>query len=565
MVLKSKVMLGQMLIEHKIITPEQLQIALARQQGSGKLLGAILLELGFIDEDAMFLPILSSQLNVDFISLKDREIPPDVIRRVPPKFASYYKIIPFDYQNGILSIACLSPQNIALMDEISLVIASPIASYLASENDIMDAIRQYYGVGAETIEQMMDTVQTADDKSSQVADISDDSDASISKFLNQILLEAYKDRASDIHIEPFEDELQIRYRVDGVLYDAQVPKNIKHFKDAINSRIKILCNLNIAEKRLPQDGRFKVRIGKIDLDLRVSFLPTPYGESVVLRLLNSTRLYSLEDLGLSEAERGILHKMINKPHGIIFLTGPTGSGKTTTLYSCLSKLNTDEKKIITIEDPVEYQLKGITQIQINPPIGLTFASGLRSILRHDPDIMMVGEVRDKETAEIAIQSALTGHLIFSTLHTNDAASGVTRLLDMGVDPFLVTSTVECFIAQRLVRTVCAKCKEQIPLTADMLKDLEDFPAETSPKFIVQGKGCEHCNFTGYVGREPIYEFLLMTESIRNLVMQRRTAGEIKDAAIKNGMKTLRDSGWEKVKNGTTNPQEVIRVTQEEQD
>lgn len=562
---QSRILLGQLLIEKKIITQDQLNIALAKQKETGKKLGVTLLELGFIDDEKIFLPILSGHINVDYVSLKDKKIPLEVINRVPPKFVSHYKIIPFDYQNGFLHIATTTPDNISFLDEISLVVHSPVIPFLSSANDILDTIRQYYGVGAETIEQMMGNVQPMDEADSRLGDIADDSDASISKFLNQILLEAYKDRSSDIHIEPFEDELQIRYRVDGVLYDAQVPPNIKYFKDSINSRIKILCNLNIAEKRLPQDGRFKVRMGSVDLDLRVSFLPTPYGESVVLRILNSTKLFSLDELGLGQEEKAAIEKLIRKPHGIIFLTGPTGSGKTTTLYSCLAKLNTDEKKIITIEDPVEYQLKGITQIQINPAIGLTFASGLRSILRHDPDIMMVGEVRDIETAEIAIQSALTGHLIFSTLHTNDAATGVTRLLDMGVDPYLVTSTVECFIAQRLVRTICSKCKEEIQLTAEWLRDFEAFLESNEVIHVYQGKGCEQCNFTGYIGREPIYEILFINESIRDLVMQRRTANEIRDQAVKNGMMTLREAGWIKVKQGKTTPQEVMRVTQEDLD
>ncbi len=565
MIQQSKTLLGQLLVEKKLITQDQLTIALAKQKETDKMLGVVLYELGFIDEEKKLLPILSGQLNIEYVNLKDKKISPEVINRVPPKFVSHYKIIPFDFQNGCLHIATTMPDNIFFLDEISLVVQVPVIPFVAGINDILDAIRQYYGVGAETIEQMMGSVHPVDDIDSQLGDIADDSDASISKFLNQILLEAYKDRSSDIHIEPFEGELHIRYRVDGVLYDAQVPPNIKYFKDSINSRIKILCNLNIAEKRLPQDGRFKVRMGNIDLDLRVSFLPTPYGESVVLRILNSTKLFSLDELGLGEEEKAAIEKLIRKPHGIIFLTGPTGSGKTTTLYSCLARLNTDEKKIITIEDPVEYQLKGITQIQINPAIGLTFASGLRSILRHDPDIMMVGEVRDIETAEIAIQSALTGHLIFSTLHTNDAASGVTRLLDMGVDPYLITSTVDCFIAQRLVRTICPKCKEEIKLTAELLKNFEEFLKSDEIIHFYQGKGCEQCNFTGYIGREPIYEVLFINESIRDLVMQRRTANEIKDQAVKNGMMTLRESGWIKVKQGKTNPQEVMRVTQEDLD
>jgi len=427
----------------------------------------------------------------------------------------------------------------------------------------MEAIRQYYGVGAETIEQMMDTVQPADPLDAVVTNIEEiDSDVSISKFFNQILLEAYRDRATDIHIEPYEDELQIRYRVDGILYDAKVPSNIKHFKDSIISRVKILANLNMSEKRMPQDGRFRVRVGEIDLDLRVSFLPTPAGESVVLRILNTTRLYSFEELGLSNTEKNILQQLIEKPHGIVFLTGPTGSGKTTTLYSCLSRINKKSKKIITIEDPIEYQLKGITQIQINPHIGLTFAHGLRSMLRHDPDIMMVGEVRDIETANISIQVALTGHLIFSTLHTNDAAGGITRLLDMGIEPYLVTSTVECFIAQRLVRKICQKCKEPSSATVQIIKDCDGDVDQDSGMTIYQGKGCEACKLTGYLGREPIYEFLLMNDAVCELIMKRATADQIKEKAIACGMKTLRQTGWEKVRQGLTTPQEVIRVTEE---
>jgi type IV pilus assembly protein PilB len=563
MTVKSKIPLGQLLIEKKLITQDQLDIALKKQRESGKLLGSVLLELGFVDEETVFLPILAGQMGMEYANLNEKEIPREVITKITAKIAGHYKMIPIDFKNGVLTIATANPGNVTMMDEISLVSGLNIHPVLTSEKDIIEAIRHYYGVGAETIEQMMDSMDVDLNVKEQVANIEDDSEASISKFLNQILLEAYKDRASDIHIEPFEDELQIRYRVDGILYDAKVPASIKHFKDSINSRIKILSNLNIAEKRLPQDGRFKVRMGKIDLDLRVSFLPTPYGESVVLRILNSTRLYSLNDLGLLPEEKQAFEKLLEKPHGIVFLTGPTGSGKTTTLYSCLATLNTEDNKIITIEDPVEYQLKGITQIQINPAIGLNFVDGLRSMLRHDPDIMMVGEVRDKETADIAIQSALTGHLIFSTLHTNDASTGVTRLLDMGVDPYLVTSTVECFIAQRLVRLICSKCKEEIKQTPELMKDFESFMKPGEQVTLFQGKGCEACNFTGFIGREPIYEILFMNETIRDLVMQRRTASEIKEQAMKNGMRSLAQSGWLKVRRGSTSPQEVLRVTQEE--
>jgi len=407
----------------------------------------------------------------------------------------------------------------------------------------------------------MDKVEPVSSIDDEVANIEGiDSEASISKFLNQILLEAYKDGATDIHIEPFVDELRVRYRIDGMMYDAKVPKNIRHFQDAICSRTKILSNLNIAEKRLPQDGRFKVRVGSIDLDLRVSFLPTPCGESIVLRILNTTKLFSLEELGLPDAERNILKQLTEKPHGIIFLTGPTGSGKTTTLYACLSRMNTYTHKIITIEDPIEYQLNGITQIQINPAIGLTFAKGLRSMLRHDPDIMMVGEVRDAETATTAIQVALTGHLIFSTLHTNDAASGVARLLDMGIESYLITSTIQCFIAQRLVRRVCDQCKKAVHLTEDMLGEFGGQIA-VDKTVIYEHAGCDACHGTGYKGRKAIYEFLVLNDDIQKLILHRATSGEIKEKAVASGMKTLRQAGWEKVKQGVTTLQEVIRVTQ----
>ncbi|MBF0384382.1 MAG: Flp pilus assembly complex ATPase component TadA [Candidatus Omnitrophica bacterium] len=558
---KNKFPLGQLLIEKKIITQEQLDIALRKQKETGELLGATLLDLGFIDEETVFIPLLAGQLGVDFISFKDLQINPEAIKKLPAKFASHYNIIPCDFKDNVLKIATTQPLDVHLIDELSSVVKSKVKTVLASEKDITEAIRQYYGVGAETIEQMMGSVQQSAVSEKEVAGIEDESEASISKFLNQIIIEAYRDRATDIHIEPYEDELKIRYRIDGILYDAKVPANIKVFKDAINSRIKILSNLNIAEKRVPQDGRFKVRVNDLDIDLRVSFLPTQHGESVVLRVLNSARLYDLEELGFNKDELKIIENILKRPHGIIFLTGPTGSGKTTTLYSFLSKVNTEDKKIITIEDPVEYQLKGITQIQINPKVGLTFAQGLRSMLRHDPDIMMVGEVRDIETAEIAIQVALTGHLVLSTLHTNDAPSGVARLLDMGVEPYLITSTVECLIAQRLVRVICPSCRQSYILPDDVL---EEFGEEKGKEVIAyKGKGCESCHFTGYIGRESIYEILVFSEEIRGLVMERATANHIREKAAAQGMKTLLHSGWAKIKKGITTVEEIFRVTKDE--
>lgn len=562
---KSGVRLGQLLIKKGIITSQQLEVALKEQEKTQELLGLTLLRLGFVDEEKVYLPILAQQLGLDFVDLKERKIAPEAIQQIPAKFVYHYKTIPVAYDGETLTIALSKPFDIHILDGVALIVKAKIKSVLASEKDIMEAVRKYYGLGAETIEKIMDTVDVRKKTEVSVAENIEEigSEASVGTFVNQIFLEAYKDRATDIHIEPFEDELSVRYRIDGLLYDAKVPGDIKYFKDSIISRIKIMSNLDIAERRLPQDGRFKLKVRDIDLDLRVSFLPTPYGESVVIRILNAAKLYSLIELGLSTHDFKILGELLKKPHGIIFVTGPTGSGKTTTLYSCLSCIKSTEKKIITIEDPIEYQLHGITQMQINPHIGLSFSAGLRSMLRHDPDIMMVGEVRDSETAKIAVQIALTGHLIFSTLHTNDAASGINRLLDMGADPYLVSSSVECFIAQRLVRQICSKCKAPVELKEDIIKEFDEHGHEDYNFEIFEGKGCEYCKFTGYHGRQAIFEILVLNAEIRDMILRCVSATQIKNKAIESGMKTLRQDGWEKVKNGVTTPSEVIRVTQEE--
>ncbi len=557
-------LLGQVLVENKVITAEQLAIALEKQKQTGDLLGITLFKLGFVDEENYVLPIVASQMGVEFVNLAQIKIPKDVIKKIPAKIATYYKLIPIEFSNGILTLASAHPLDINIMDGVSLVVREKIKTVLASEKEIVESIRTYYGVGAETIDQMMETAQIRVSPEKTNQDLTEiDSEATIAKFLNQVLLEAYTNRSTDIHIEPYENELKIRYRIDGVLTDTKLPANIYHFRDFINARIKIMSNLNIAEKRLPQDGRFKVKIGDSNLDLRVSFLPTQFGESVVIRILRSSSLISLKNLGLSAEDLAKLDHLLVKPHGIIFVTGPTGSGKTTTLYACLSHINHTDKKIITIEDPIEYQLNGIMQMQIHPEIGLTFARGLRSMLRHDPDVMMVGEVRDVETARTAVQIAMTGHLIFSTLHTNDAASGVTRLMDMGIDPYLVTSAVECFIAQRLIRTLCIKCKTPTTTTPEMLKGFGLNPATEAGLTIYEAVGCKACNSTGYHGRTSIYEFLMFTDEIRELVMQRASSAQIRNKAVSLGMTTLLQSGWQRIKEGTTTPSEVIRVTKED--
>ena len=566
MAYKKEILLGQLLIDKNFITIEQLDEALKEQKKSGGFLGNVLIRLGYIAQDKLF-PVLAEQLGVEYVKLKNRDISPSVVEKVPAKFASYYKLIPLDMKDGVLTIAVTNPLDIHTIDDIKLLLGYDTKPVLASEDDIVEAIRKYYGVGADTLEKMMagegakeGGLEVEIPKTEDIEDMA--RDASIIKFVNQVFLQAYKDRATDIHIEPYEDEMKVRYRIDGILYETTIPPSIKHFQSAIISRVKIMSNLNIAERRLPQDGRIRIKVAGNELDLRVSILPTPFGESVDIRLLSTSMKYSLEDLGFLKRDLGLMEEMIKKPHGIIFVTGPTGSGKTTTLYSCLNRINAREKKIITIEDPIEYQIKGVTQIQVQPRIGLTFAQGLRSMLRHDPDIMMVGEVRDFETAEITIRVALTGHLVFSTLHTNDAAGGVTRLLDMGIEPYLVASSVECFVAQRLVRLICPACKKEIKPSKETLRELGvGRKRDISKVRFYEGRGCDECKHTGYLGRTAIYEVLIVDSDIRNLVLGKKSADIIKEKAVERGMHTLRQDGWEKIKMGMTTPAEVLRVTE----
>jgi type II secretory ATPase GspE/PulE/Tfp pilus assembly ATPase PilB-like protein len=505
---------------------------------------------------------MAEKFNINSISLKSTAVSQTALARLSAKAVNHYKVFPVKFENGVLTVAMSNPEEVTVLDDLAMVAHAHIQPVLAEEKEIIEAIREHYGLGAETIERMMSDTQmmTADAPVTESIDELS-SEASISQFLNQILFQAHRDSATDIHIEPFGNELRIRYRIDGVLYDAQVPENIRYFQDALISRIKILSNLNIAERRLPQDGRFKVKVENTDMDLRVSFLPTSFGESCVIRLLNTFRLYDFEELGIIGPEREQLDALIQKPHGIIFLTGPTGSGKTTTLYSCLAAINSEDTKIITVEDPVEYQLKGAVQVQANSAIGLTFATALRSILRNDPDVIMIGEVRDFETAQIAIQMSLTGHLVFSTLHTNDAASGVTRLIDIGIEPYLIASSVECFLAQRLVRLLCPACKKPTPFT-DAIKSEFDLKHMKDDPVIYEAVGCKACRMTGYSGRQAICEFLVLNEKTRGMVTQRATSREIEHQAILDGMKTLRQHGWEKVVSGLTSPSEVLRVTED---
>ena len=565
MPIKRTILLGENLIQKGLISRRELDIGLKEHKKTGQFLGTSLVKLGFIKEEELYL-VLAEQLKLSYFKLKEITIDPKIIQKLPAKYAFHYKLIPVKFENDKLTVAVSDPLDLRTIDDLRLLLSLDVVSVLATESDIYEAIRKYYGIGGETIEKIMDTTELTKEltlsmsKTEDVADLAED--ASIIKFVNQILVQAVKDRATDIHIEPYEDELKVRYRIDGVLYDISVPSNIKYFQAAIVSRIKIMSNLDIVERRLPQDGRIKIKAGQEELDLRISILPTQFGESVDIRLLSGKMLYSFKNLGLSPSDISILGKLIEKPYGIIFVTGPTGSGKTTTLYTCLSKIDKKDKKIITIEDPIEYQLKGVTQIQIHPSIGLSFATGLRSMLRHDPDIMMVGEVRDFETLEITIRVALTGHLVFSTIHTNDAAGAVARLLDMGAEPYLVASSVECFIAQRLVRLICLNCKTAVKPNKEVLVEF-GIKEDVNNLTIYEGKGCESCKFTGYRGRTGIYEFLVMNEEIRDLIIHRSSSDQIKKKALELGMHTLRMDGWERVKKGITTLDEVIRVTKED--
>ena len=493
--------------------------------------------------------------------LAEAAIDPAAVRLVSARVANHYKLMPLGFDGERLRVALAVLPDVVRRDELRMVLRREIIPVLAGEGEIAKAIKEHYGLGAETLERLTenDGGKKAEPRV-RLNDLDEAQDASVIQVVNQILLEAYENRATDIHLEPYEDDLRVRYRIDGVLYDAKIAESLKRFQAAITSRIKIMADLSIAEKRLPQDGRIKVRVGGRDMDLRVSTLPTPYGESVGIRLLTSRQFLDLRHLGFEEEHLATLESYLEKPHGILFLTGPTGSGKTTTLYAFLNRINGPDRKIITIEDPIEYQMKGITQVQVQPAIGLTFAQGLRSMLRHDPDVMMVGEVRDLETAEIAIRVALTGHLVFSTLHTNDAAGAVARLEDIGVEPYLISSSIVCVIAQRLVRLICPACRVEEAASPEMVREF-DTGGLTSTVF--RGRGCAACKSTGFQGRTVIYEILPITDDVREMIVARKPSHLIRERAIAGGMRTLRQSGWKKIVEGLTTPEEVLRATLQE--
>jgi len=539
--------LGKTLVERGLITGEQLDGAHQRAQASRQSLEQVLVSESLVS-DADLLSAMADAHGLATVDLKSAVADRKALKSLSPKLALHYSIVPLTLSADVLTIAVADPHDLSAVDDIEATLGVRVERVLASKPDVLLAIRKYYGVGAGTVERIL-----ADSPERREVAVQEEShnletmaeDASVVSLVNQLLEDAIDDRATDIHFEASRDEVIVRRRIDGILYDTSIAQNMKLLYPAIVSRIKLMSSLNIVERRLPQDGRARVNIRGEQFDLRISIVPAIHGEDVVIRILPATMLFDLGRLGLSPKYQELMEDLIGRPHGILFVTGPTGSGKSTTLYACLRRLNCRERKIITIEDPVEYELKGITQTQVNTGIGMSFSHSLRAMLRHDPDVMMIGEVRDRETADIAIQTAMTGHFVLSTLHTNDAAGGPVRLMDMGVEPFLITSTVQAFIAQRLVRLICESCKVE-------------FEEDGQKRF--KGEGCERCNQSGYQGRVAICEFLPLEVDIQEVIMRRGSASELREKADALGMETLAHDGWDKVERGLTTAEEVVRVT-----
>ncbi|MCC6494604.1 MAG: type II/IV secretion system protein [Pirellulales bacterium] len=557
---------GQILLKHGLLSESQLSRAVdARNNGSRIDQAAV--DLGIVGE-ADALRALGAETGVDFIDLEAAEVDLDLLQSFPPKLIHRHGLFPIERQRGTVIVATSDPLNLYPLDEAAAALGCPIVPVLATREAIAKRIKTHLGVGSETIEGLLaqqeeEEIELVDGLQVDDGEIAAEvQEASVVHLVNEILVEAIDSRASDVHIESQPSGVKIRYRIDGLLQPQPTPPEINRFQAAIISRLKIMARLNIAEKRLPQDGRIKLKVHGREVDVRVSVIPMLHGEGIVMRLLDKGRMqFSLEKLGMATALREKFDRLIRLPHGIILVTGPTGSGKTTTLYSALLDIKSEDTKIITTEDPVEYQLEGINQIQVHPKIGLTFAASLRSILRHDPDVVLVGEIRDFETAENAIQASLTGHLVFSTLHTNDAPSAYTRLVDMGIEPFLVASTIEAVMAKRLVRTLCTECREPYKPDRDELPDdfpWDDYRARREPLF--RPAGCRQCRQAGYTGRQGIFELCETTDAVRQLAHDRSSSWEIRKAALADGMQTLRQDAWLKVLEGMTTVDEVVRVT-----
>ncbi|MCH7526541.1 MAG: Flp pilus assembly complex ATPase component TadA [Planctomycetes bacterium] len=552
--------IGELLRQRGKITAEQLKHAQESRRRPTDRIEQILIEQGVVNERDV-LEIIGEQLSIPVVDLSSIEIDPELLNLIPSKIVHRYHLFPIKKVNGALRVATANALDLYAFDELRMLTGMKVEPMLAPEGDIKRVIKQHYGVGGQTVEDMLEAsdVEVVSEVHEEDGDLIEMAqEATVVKLVNEILLEAIRDRASDVHIEPFEDGLRIRYRIDGVLHTTNVPEQIRRFHAAIISRIKILANLNIAEHRLPQDGGFRIRAQNREIDLRVSIIPTVFGGAVVMRILDkSSVLLGLRDLGMADEALEGFNELIHQPYGIILVTGPTGSGKTTTLYSALNSVKTDKIKILTIEDPVEYHLDGINQVGIQPKIGLTFASALRSFLRHDPDVILVGEIRDLDTAEVAINASLTGHLVFSTLHTNDAVTANTRLLDMGVEPFLVSGAISGVLAQRLVRKICSDCKEEYsPELSQLPPDFDPQSSET----LFRGQGCRECRHTGYRGRFGIFELLSMNDELREMVVKGASTLDMLAAARRNGLKLMREDGWAKVRRGETTVEEVARVT-----
>ncbi|HEY5654151.1 MAG TPA: GspE/PulE family protein [Pontiella sp.] len=566
--LTTKTRIHDILLSTGIFEEERLKELLKNARENGTSICKTLCATTEIKEDGL-LEKLAQAMSLPYRRLKDVEIEPTILEQIPTKAIFQYSVLPLAEESDCLLVATSDPFLPGLADALRLATNRRIRLTLSPSDDIATAAKRFYGVGAETLDRMMqnDSFDLEDEDNLLKQDLSElDQEASVVKFVNQIIWEAYNDRATDIHIEPMEADLRIRYRVDGVLHETPMPPQLKRFQSSVISRIKVMANMDIAEKRLPQDGRISVRIRGAEIDVRVSTMPTVYGESVSLRLLmRGGGLVTMTDLGLNDQDSRLLKKMITRPHGILLVTGPTGSGKSTSLYAWLHTINSVDKRIMSAEDPIEYEMAGVNQVQMRPEIGLSFASTLRTFLRQDPDVIMVGEIRDKETAEISIRAALTGHLVFSTIHTNDSASTVTRLLDMGIEPFLVASSVEGIVAQRLVRGLCPACRKPMEVDEEFLKE-QGFPVARLAKEgpIYEAVGCDECRGNGYKGRTGIFEILSVTDEIRPLIIAHSSASTIKKTALGQGMKTLREDGWDKVLAGVTTIDEILRVTEEDE-
>ena len=561
--------LSEILVDTGRLTEEQIQESLSERQVNNKTLLEWLLEKEIMNADDINAAI-ADYLGVEYVKISEIVINHDLLKKIDPGTAQQYEVFPISEEEGIFKVALTDPTNLKALDDLSVFLNMPVEAFLADETELREAINQYYGASEETLEEMFAGVEDMEFVKGEggvdpAAAAEAANDAPIIKYVNSVLQKALKDRASDIHFEPFEKEFRVRFRIDGECrQEASPPKKLQ---GAILSRLKIMSGMDIAERRVPQDGRIKMKMMGKEIDFRVSALPCIHGESFVLRLLDKASVsLGLEQVGFIGDNKKQFDEIIRKPNGILLVTGPTGSGKTTTLYSALNDINKPDRKLMTIENPVEYMLEGINQVQIHHEIGFDFALGLRAMLRQSPDVIMVGEIRDHETAEIAVRAALTGHLVFSTLHTNDAPSSITRLIDMGINPFLVSSSIQAIMAQRLLRTICKKCKtvdDKVP--AELLKELQFPEDEITTTTFYKGAGCENCNFTGYRGRTGIFELMIMNQTLKDLVLDNVPALVLRKAAIKSGMRSLRQDGFVKVKLGHTTCIEVARNTSAEKD